>query len=117
MQKSVLVVSLLSQAQVIFVQCNSVSRLGLVCVFFPMLLLICLFICFFIVLIISSLTVLLYHTYFSLFFYIYHRIPKVTAPITFGISSPKGQQLLGSSYFRVAVTFGQLKFVRKKLIE
>ena len=29
-------------------------------------------------------------------------------PITFGISSPKGPQLLSSSYFQVAVTFGQL---------
>ena len=41
----------------------------------------------------------------------YRRIPKVTAPVTFEISSPKGPQLSGSSYFRVAVTFGQLKYV------
>ena len=38
----------------------------------------------------------------------YRNIPKVTAPVTFGISSPKGPQLSGSSYFQVAVTFGQL---------
>ena len=42
--------------------------------------------------------------------FIYYRILKVTGPITFGISSPKGPQLLGSSYFQVAVTFGQLKY-------
>ena len=33
-----------------------------------------------------------------------HRIAKVTGPVTFRISSPEGQQLSGSSYFRVAVT-------------
>ena len=41
----------------------------------------------------------------------YRRIPKVTAPVTIGISSPEGPQLLGSSYFWVVVTFGQLKYV------
>ena len=32
----------------------------------------------------------------------YRRVPKVTAPVTFGISSPKGPQPSGSSYFRAA---------------
>ena len=41
----------------------------------------------------------------------YRRIPKVTAPITFRISSPEGSQLSGSSYFQVPITFGQLKYV------
>ena len=36
---------------------------------------------------------------------------KVTAPITFRISRPKGPQLSGGSYFPVAITFGQLKYV------
>ena len=30
----------------------------------------------------------------------YRRIPKVMAPVTFGISSPKGPQLSGSRYIR-----------------
>ena len=36
----------------------------------------------------------------------YHRVPKVVAPITFGISRPEGPQLSGGRYFWVAVTFG-----------
>ena len=47
----------------------------------------------------------------------YRRIQKVTAPVTFGISSLKGPQLSRSSYFWVAVTFRQLKYVREKLTE
>ena len=39
----------------------------------------------------------------------YRRIPKVTAPVTFGFSRPKEPLLSGSRYFRVAVTFGWLK--------
>ena len=44
-------------------------------------------------------------------FFKYRRIPKVTAPVTFGFSRPKGPLLSGSRYFRVAVTFGWLKNV------
>ena len=36
----------------------------------------------------------------------YRRVPKVAAPVTFGISRPEGPQLSGGRYFRVAVTFG-----------
>ena len=36
----------------------------------------------------------------------YRRVPKVTAPVTFGISRPERPQLSGGRYFRVAVTFG-----------
>ena len=36
----------------------------------------------------------------------YRRIPKVTAPVTFGFSRPKGPLLSGGRYFRIAVTFG-----------
>ena len=35
----------------------------------------------------------------------YRRIPKVTAPVTFGSSRPNGPLLSSSFYFRVAVTF------------
>ena len=45
------------------------------------------------------------------FFIVYRRIPKVTAPVTFGFSRPKGPLLSGSRYFQVAVTFGWLKNV------
>ena len=39
-------------------------------------------------------------------FIIYRRVPKVAAPVTFGISRPEGPQLSDGRYFRVAVTFG-----------
>ena len=38
--------------------------------------------------------------------YEYRRIPKVAAPVTFGISAHLGPLLSGSRYFRVAATFG-----------
>ena len=36
----------------------------------------------------------------------YRKVPKVAAPVTFGISRPEGLQLSGGRYFRVAITFG-----------
>ena len=37
---------------------------------------------------------------------LYHRVPKVAGPVTFGISRLEGPQLSGGCYYRVAVTFG-----------
>ena len=45
----------------------------------------------------------------SIFVYVlfkYRRVPKVTAPLTSGISRPERPQLSGGRYFRVAVIFG-----------
>ena len=41
----------------------------------------------------------------------YRRIPKVTAPVTFGFSRQKVPSLSGGCYLREAVTFGWLKYV------
>ena len=35
----------------------------------------------------------------------YRRVPKIAAPVTFGISRPEGPQLSGGRYFREAVIF------------
>ena len=40
----------------------------------------------------------------------YCKVPKVAAPVTFRIIRPKGPQLSGGHYFRVAVTFGWLNY-------